>query len=281
MTKHSNSDPKAHSDDDEQPIYLHQEGFRHAHPWRLGDYGDKGILQEENITRLITKHGLPEPVTRDLSVFLGYCLSSHKDAAINLAKVSPSKAIERGTDEIERAFASIRIIGRRLSQVDETFAKLRPAPSQGAKVSRRLLALQAQISDYNRAWEEQRFEDACLEILNTPGAVADLSPDDKRKLGDSRRMLVVETCCYAWLEAGKKISVSTGTVGPDTGKRTGRLIDFIQDVGLMIGDPKTRLSGETLKEDIERFEELHAIRTENDKGLGEPTFGPGPVEDVT
>ncbi|MBN9678843.1 hypothetical protein [Salipiger bermudensis] len=136
------------------------------------------------------------------------------------------------------------------------------------------------MSELKKIFEDRRLENAFEEVLKIRGAVADLSPDDKRTLGDVRRMPVVESCCYAWLEAGQKIGVSTGTVGPDTGKRTGRLIDFIQDVRLMIGNPEKRLSGETLKEDIARFEELHAIRTENDQALGEPTFGTGPVEDV-
>lgn len=280
MTKHTNTDPRTHSDDDDQPIYLHQEGFPRAQPWRLGDYGDAGILTEEEIARLVTKHGLPEPLTRELSIALGNCLSNHEDVAINLAKVTPSKTIERGIAEIESIYASYRDLGYRLSQFEERLSRLSPAREQDAKTSALLPALQSGMSELKKIFEDRRLEDAFEEVLRTRGAVADLSPDDKRRQGDVRRMLVVESCCYAWLEAGEKIGVSTGTVGPDTGKRTGRLIELIQDVGLMIGNPKKRLSGETLKADIERFEKLHAIRTENDQGLGEPTFGTGPVEEV-
>ncbi|EAU48053.1 hypothetical protein [Salipiger bermudensis] len=281
MTKPTNAAPQTQPDDDDRPIWLHQEGFPRAHPWRLGDYGDAGILTEEEIALLITKHGLSEPVARDLSVWLGNCLSNDEDVAINLAKVTPSITIERGVAEFGKIFASVRLLGQRLAQLDDRLSQLSPALGQSPEISTLLPALQAQVAALKKTWEEQQFDDAFNEILNTRGAVAELSPDNKRKLVDTRRMLVVESCCYAWLEAGKKVGVTTITVGPDSGKRTGPLIELIQDVARMTGDPEKPLSAETLKEDIDCFKALYAKRTENDQGLGEPTFGTGPVEDVT
>jgi hypothetical protein len=49
------------------------------------------------------------------------------------------------------------------------------------------------------------------ELLRRPGAAVDKTPDDKRLLQDSRRILVVEHCCYIWQDAGRPLTVTTET----------------------------------------------------------------------
>ncbi|WP_026758873.1 hypothetical protein [Sediminimonas qiaohouensis] len=77
-------------------------------------------------------------------------------------------------------------------------------------------------------------------------------PLDKRKVADDRRLSVVESCCYIWLDAGRKLTFTTRAdkLKPEQ-QREGELIRFIQTAVSMVTTPTCEVSGETLRRDIE------------------------------
>jgi hypothetical protein len=79
-------------------------------------------------------------------------------------------------------------------------------------------------------------------------------PLDKRQVADDRRLSVVESCCYIWLDAGRKLTFTTRAdkLKPEQ-QREGELIRFIQTAVSMVTTPTCNVSGETLRRDIERI----------------------------
>lgn len=275
MSKSDDSSTSNAFEDD--AIWRHEEHFKRSQRWRLGDYGDEGILNEEQIDLLVSKQGLPEPVVRRLSVYLGNCLGVYEGVAINLTKFTPSKAIARGAKELGEINSRLLSIGELLEKTELGLSELSPDLAESPTDAALLPALQQSFSALVRDWERLEFSAACEEILSAEGAVAAPRPDDKRTLTDGRRILVVESCCYAWQEAGREIGRPAGASESKGDKRRGRLIDLIQAVAKMVSEKGITLSAETIREDIKRFRKTSAFREENDKGLGEPTFGSGPV----
>ena len=83
-------------------------------------------------------------------------------------------------------------------------------------------------------------------------------PRDKRETRDERRLKVVESCCYIWLDAGRKLTFTSYFYKTRDQKRTGPLLELIKAVVKLVTVNATTISGETLRRDIElvrrRFE---------------------------
>jgi len=84
------------------------------------------------------------------------------------------------------------------------------------------------------------------------GAEVLVEPQDKRRVLDARRLTVIESCCYIWLDAGRRLTFTTRGDKPSRDQRDGPLVNLIQTVIEMVTTPPCRMSGETLRRDIER-----------------------------
>lgn len=84
------------------------------------------------------------------------------------------------------------------------------------------------------------------------GAEVLVEPRDKRQVHDGRRLTVIESCCYIWLDAGRRLTFTTRADKLTREQRDGPLVNFIQTVIGMVTTPSRRMSGETLRRDIER-----------------------------
>ncbi|WP_198133305.1 hypothetical protein [Roseobacter sp. AzwK-3b] len=109
--------------------------------------------------------------------------------------------------------------------------------------------------------QENRFRKLYFE---EDGTSVPVRPLDKRNVQDERRLKVIETCCYIWLDAGRPLTITTRPDKPSSEQREGELINFIQDVVSMITTPKCKMSGETLRRDIERVRRRFRRRGELD-----------------
>jgi hypothetical protein len=86
--------------------------------------------------------------------------------------------------------------------------------------------------------------------------VAEIKPDDKRTASDMRREHVVRSCCYIWEDAGRAVSYTTMSHGLPHQRRGGKLIELVHLVTQNVTAPPTELSGETIRRDIDQFNEL-------------------------
>lgn len=87
-----------------------------------------------------------------------------------------------------------------------------------------------------------------------------VQPRDKRKARDERRIKVVESCCYIWLDANRPLTITTRDVKSNKDKRSGPLVELIKSVIEMVTINSTEISGETLRRDIELVRRRFAKR---------------------
>ncbi|MGQ3488085.1 hypothetical protein [Roseovarius pacificus] len=92
------------------------------------------------------------------------------------------------------------------------------------------------------------------------GESVPVQPRDKRQVQDERRLKVIESCCYIWLDAGRKLTITTRPDKPSSEQREGELIRFIQTVVTMVTKPMRQIPGETLRRDIERVRRRFQMR---------------------
>lgn len=92
-----------------------------------------------------------------------------------------------------------------------------------------------------------------------------LQPDNRIKERDSRRLPVVESCCYVALDAEWPITYTTD-FNAERNQRGGRLIDLIKDVIAMVSHNARIASVHTLKNDIERIWRRFEMRGDLPRG---------------
>lgn len=105
--------------------------------------------------------------------------------------------------------------------------------------------------------QETRFRKLYFE---EDGASVPVLPLDKRQVQDERRLKVIESCCYIWLDTDRPLTITTRPDNPSSEQRDGKLIRFIQTVISMVTEPTCRMSGETLRRDIERVRRRFQMR---------------------
>lgn len=250
-------------------IYLHMDGVKCSTAWRLGSYGEDGVLKPDIKAHLVNKFSLPKELAERLSIELGYCLDSDGDVAINLLEINRTQAIERGRKVLGKLVRQSKNGACTRQDLLADLKKLSPyfaaSPEDATLLPQAVSALEnseAITPDIHAALERLR---------RTPGAAADMSPRDKRRAHDKRRQYIVETCCYAWKDAGHPLTYTTFSDGRRGGQRQGILIEFIQTVVGMITVPSHGLSGETIRKDIDRFRD--ALAREEEEFWAPPEFG--------
>lgn len=111
-----------------------------------------------------------------------------------------------------------------------------------------LVRVKREHGGQKRRNQDKRFRKFYIEDNGTSVPV---QPLDKRQVQDERRLKVIESCCYIWLDAERPLTITTRPDNPTNEQREGELIRFIQTVVSMITNPKRKMSGETLRRDIE------------------------------
>ncbi|WP_170756198.1 hypothetical protein [Ruegeria lacuscaerulensis] len=91
-------------DEGDYSVYPNMDGIKCSMTWKLGSYGERGVLTEGMIGNLCEHYGLPARLVRDLSTILGHCLNNDDDIAINLTEVRRSQAIDRGRKHLNQLF---------------------------------------------------------------------------------------------------------------------------------------------------------------------------------
>ncbi|MCB4458009.1 hypothetical protein [Leisingera sp. McT4-56] len=250
-------------------IYLHMDGVKCSTAWRLGSYGVDGALTADMKTNLLNRFSLSNELVERLSIELGHCLNNDNDVAINLLEVNRAQAIEKGRTFLRKLVRQFKNGACTRQELLADLIKLSPyfaaSPEDATLLPQAVSALEnseAITPDIHAALERLR---------RTLGAAADMSPRDKRRAHDKRRQYIVETCCYAWKDAGHPLTYTTFSDGRRGGQRQGLLIEFIQTVVRMVTVPSHRLSGETIRKDIDRFRD--ALTREEEEFWAPPEFG--------
>lgn len=230
-------------------LYLHTEGIRTSARWRLADYDEKGALSEENLATLAKQFALPQPILQTLSREIGNCLDT--ESMVNLTPVRGDVAIERANKALEETARLAKRVEHDLAAMGRLLAPLSDAFVSNDKEKGVLASAKKRAKAAHKA--ASGLHDAIDRVIRLPGSAADTSPTDKRNISDGRRRGVVDTCCYAWHDAGRPVTYTTNSEGARD-RRGGRLIEFIQAVVRMVTDPPSRLSGETIRKDIDRWQ---------------------------
>ncbi len=235
---------------DDYSIYPHRDHVtKEAIRFILDDYGDDGVFGEQQISSLAERHELSKEHLRELSQLVGYSLDF--DSHANLVKITRSK------------------VQRRLNS-----SKL-PEPHgddlmDASEANALFLSLGLAIFVVEDSLDPERNCSPVSAATNPTGEVTfitldkarrALQPDDRRKERDSRRLLVVESCCYVALAAGWSITYTTDSTALKN-QRGGRLIALVKDVIAMVSLNEHIASVHTLKADIEKVRTRLEMRGE-------------------
>ena len=239
-TKRNAEDQPTQTANEDFAIYPHRDHVTKASmPFKLDDYGDRGVLSEEQIQALSKKHALSVAQVCALSRLVGYALDIESQTSL----VS-----------ISRATAARRLNNRKLGtrnrdkQLDTAEANalftgfgFDVRVAEGTVVSR---------SNSGEPIGSAMHDDG-VKIVSLDDAQRILQPDDRTKERDSRRILVVEACCYVARDAGWRVTYTSDSSALKD-QRGGRLIKLIRDVIAMVSHNANKASVHTLKDDLVR-----------------------------
>ena len=252
--------------DDDYSIYPRMDDRPANYGWRIGSYDERGVLSVEQIDLLEQQSGLPREVLERCSIELGNCLEN--DAAINVVEVRKSVALRRAKATLQDVRHEARHAARKLDELSGSVLLLSDQFAADAEDRTVLRNLKKQLTAaVAAATLVGRTADL---VLARPGSAADMSPRDKRRIHDKRRQFVVETCCYAWQDAGWKVSYTTRADLLSRDELQGALVEFIDHVVPMLTDPPKQIARGTLKKDIDSF---RGGQSEPDELLTPPEFG--------
>jgi hypothetical protein len=225
------------------------DGIKLSAPWKLAAYGDDGALSDADQAALADSFGLEANVVETLSQQLGYCLDTESE--VTLVAVNRAKAIHRAQAPLEEAAG----LSKRLERDIQKIANLLEGLSDQFKVQKEdaqvLPSAKAHVDAVVKA--SHGLLASIVRAIDTTGAAVDISPLNANHVSDKRRQHVIETCCYAWRDAGRKLTYTTVSDGSKADRHAGPLIDFIQDVTRRVTDPSKELSTNTIKKDIDRL----------------------------
>ncbi|OWY07860.1 hypothetical protein B6V72_18730 [Thioclava sp. F34-6] len=216
---------------------------------------------------LADRFDLSTDLLQTLSRQLGYCLDV--DSEVNLVRIKRSKAIERADKELSKAAKLATDIQIAAEKLSELLAPLDDQFAQNKDDAAVLLAAKAKAKELRNTVAATIA--TITTVQETPGAAAVMVPFNKIYVWDKRRQYVIETCCYAWTEAGRTVTYSSQERTKKGTNRGGPFIDFLQSVAIKLTDPPRELSPETIRKDIDRFKKRSAepdeLTTPPDRGI--------------
>lgn len=226
--------------DGEYSIHPHRDHVTlDATPFILGDYGDDGAFTEQQISVLSECHDLSKAQLQELSLLVGYSLDS--DSHANLISITRSK--------VRRRLNSSSRVSKHQSD-DSLDTKEANALFESLGLAVFVAEDSSNITHNDSSGSTAIDPSGTVPFISLDKARRVLQPDDRRKERDSRRLLVVESCCYVTLDAGWPITYTTDSSALKN-QRGGRLISLIKDVVAMVSHNERIASVHTLKADIE------------------------------
>ena len=254
-------DQKASQDEVAEHVYLHFDGIKQSIPWIIENYDGKGAFSEDQARFIAKEFGLPIRLVGKLSIYLGNSLDV--ESQVNLLKFTIPERIKQANENIRRALRFLRA-GASLELVK---AELNSLSSIGATRQSHAKLLPAARE------AEGDLEAILTTILNTPGSVVYMKPDDERFARDNRRFQVVMSCCYIWEDAGKELGLKNKLDEKATVDRSGELYEFVKTVSGLVSNAKYPIRGEVFHKDITYFKVFRRGRDPDAFLMEEPEFG--------
>lgn len=226
---------------DDFSVFLSGDGHRTTDaPWRLQAYGPAGPLSASQIADLARRFGLEVGALGKLSGHLGFVLNP----AANVHVIPASRPRARAAAKADVAYArkQLTTLQAKLNLVIERLSSL--TSEDNYDESPHTPAYARLLADLENGLQVLGQAHYVLENPDGPtGGLVRWEPLDRRELSDRRRDEVLHTIFQFWVDQGRKI---TFTTDPLTSKRGGELVHFIQAVCLLLTDPSTEISAETI-----------------------------------
>ena len=225
-------------------IWLHMDGIKSTTmPWKLGDYGSRGVFSKDEIAELAKRHGFTRKQIRKLSKHIGFCLD--RESVVNLVRVQRSMAEARARKRTKMAHNAAK-----RGEFAKAAALIADLVDHFACETRTSSALEeAQRLGAADVIEKKAYVEALRELRKTPDAAFEMSPVNASSAWDDRRKHVVWECCYFFLETGRPVTY----MPTDDSPHGGRLADLIQDVVRRVTKNSLTLSPGTIRRDIDMF----------------------------
>ncbi|WP_424988834.1 hypothetical protein [Microbulbifer sp. S227A] len=222
----------------------------HPVPWKLRTSArpSSGALSIEQIQRLGAAHGFNDGPLLELSRNLTVAQAN----PLNLSQpelAAPKK--ERGGREAQRVINYLTRAESTIAKAQEVIDELRfsnpfahtgmpnPAEHQLAKFQEGVEAISG-LRKY-------------LETMVRTDGISYADEPDRRKARDLRKEMVCWTIFRFWSERDRPLKFTTDPVNNERG---GDLFAFVNAIVECMTDPPTRISGETLKLDLKRYQDF-------------------------
>jgi len=236
----------------DQIVYLHFDSYRGGMSWPVADYEEKGFFTAAQNDDLASRFDLSPELVSNLSLYVGNTLDT--DSVMNLTSVSRNKAVKAAYEGLRRANRHARQDARcrgKLAEMllacDALFAETRADAALLHEAQSLARIPECGLTDLLEAADA---------VLACPGSAAILTPADSRTIYDGRREHIVRSCCYVWMDAGRRLTYTTRADKLSEKQRGGPLFDLIRTVMGMLLPTGKRPSDETIRKDIDRFRDL-------------------------
>lgn len=236
----------------DQTVHLHFDDYRGGIFWPVADYEEKGFFTAAQKDELASRFDLSPELVSKLSHYVGNSLDI--ESMTNPTRVSRNKAVKAAEEALRQVIRYARQDERRQKKLvevilacDALFAETRADAAVLGKAQSLARTPECSLTDLLEGADA---------VLARPGSAAILAPADRRKIQDGRRQHIVRSCCYVWMEAARPLTYTTHPFGSSHERRSGPLFDLIRDVMSMVIPNGKHPSDETIRKDIDRFQDL-------------------------
>jgi hypothetical protein len=237
---------------EEPKIYINDDTQKRTAPWIIRDYHENGALTDATKAKIAEQFDLTSGLVEELSILVGNSLDA--ESMISLARVTRGKATTRGRKRLEEAARLARRMKSDHAAIAAHLSHLQTHFDIDQRAATPLAALQEELAGIRKFLGD--LEARVGELSEIEYGIAEIAPDDRRHASDMRRIHVVRSCCYVWEDAGRSVSYTSVSSGPGNQRRRGQLIEFVHVVTRHVTDPPTELPVETIRRDIDQFNDL-------------------------
>ncbi len=220
---------------------------RNTIKWKVVDKGlaRDGWFKDADLERLASVHTIDEELLRQLFRKLTSLL--RPELHLSQPELGPASS-KAGQKKLARANDLMRSAQGKLfeaSKIMESLGFSNPLAYAGVRnpSGRHLSELVSTLESLKecRDFYETMERSELAYFLGTP---------DLRKASDERRTILCITIFNLWLDLERDLGYTTD---PNSGERTGPLIEFVNDVVECMTEPPSRLSGEAIKRELDDF----------------------------
>lgn len=227
----------------------------HSHPrWRLDEYFLNDVLTNTEAEEICERFGFTLPQFSPLRLTLRRALDPSQ--VPNLVPIKASRARTRASDTMKAGIDNLMNAADHLTQtadkMDPIYTGAAKDPEDGKKLDTWRKDLDRVLLDIETLHRQLRF------LAPRADIALDVSPTDRRKISDNRRIMILTAIFRFWeLTKGKP----TITTDPITNQRVGQLVDFSNAIVAKITLPSAILPGETIWRDLKGWRKSQAART--------------------